>query len=127
MFFNNIIKLLILYNYYVSDFLGAHFLQTVIKHFSDLLETYQDVENKTLDNIVLIIAQLYNFKVFDSRLLYEILSKLADGFDEKFIECILHILRSVGFTLRKDDPIALKNLILDLQKRAANVSSDDKG
>lgn len=59
--------------------------------------------------------------------MYEILKKLSEGFDEKCIECILHILRSVGFTLRKDDPLALKNLILDLQKRAANVSDEDKG
>lgn len=75
----------------------------------------------------MVIAQLYNFKVFDAKLMYEILIKLAEGFDEKCIECILHVLRSVGFALRKDDPIALKNLILNLQKRAANLPSDDKG
>lgn len=86
-----------------------------------------DVENKILDNLVMIIAQMYNFKIFDTKLMYEILSVFAENFDEKSIECILHILRSVGFTLRKDDPLALKNMILDLQKKAANVSVEDKG
>lgn len=100
-------------------------MQTIVREFHECFKNQTGVENKTLDNIVRISAQLYNFKVFDAKLMYEILMQLAEGFDEKCIECILHILRSVGFNLRKDDPIALKNLILDLQKKAANVSDED--
>lgn len=99
----------------------------MIKKFDQFFETHRDVGNKILDNIVLIIAQLYNFKIFDSKLMYEILRKLAEDSEEKCIECILHVLRSVGFILRKDDPLALKNLITDLQKKAAAVSAEDKG
>ena len=43
---------------------------------------------------------------------------LSNQFKEKDIECILHILRTVGFTLRKDNPSALKNLIIELQQKA---------
>lgn len=84
------------------------------------------MENKTLDNTVNIISQLYNFKLFDAKLLYEILYKLCSKFEEKDVECILHILKSVGFTLRKDDPLALKNFILDIQKQAGSASEEVK-
>lgn len=103
-------------------FLGAYFLQTVIKTFDKCLKSTQRVEDKTLDNTVNVLAQLYNFKVFDSKLLFEILSELSHEFEEKNVDCILHVLRSVGFSLRKDDPLALKNFILDLQKKAASAS-----
>jgi len=43
-------------------------------------------------------------------------------FTEKEIELILLILRTVGFQLRKDDPIALKELILNLQQKANNAT-----
>lgn len=95
--------------------------------FNDCIESHRDVENKFLDNIVMVIAQLYNFKIFDAKLMYEILTKLGETFDEKGVECTLHILRNVGFSLRKDDPIALKNLIVDLQKKAADISDKDSG
>lgn len=35
------------------------------------------------------------------------------------------MLKNVGFSLRKDDPLALKEIILDLQKKAAMSSDDD--
>lgn len=101
---------------------GAHFLQTIIKKFDTLSKSNQKIEDKSLDNTVNILAQLYNFKVFDSKLLYEILHTLASDFEEKNVECILNVLRSVGFGLRKDDSLALKNLILELQKQAASAS-----
>ncbi|XP_044257980.1 nucleolar MIF4G domain-containing protein 1 [Tribolium madens] len=109
----------------VGTEVGAHFLQTIVKLFDEHLKS-PNVENKKLDNVIIILAQLYNFKLFDSKLIYEILDTLAENFDEKHVECILHILRNVGFNLRKDNPIALKNLILRLQKRASNASDELK-
>lgn len=47
-------------------------------------------------------------------------------FEEKKVELILIVLRSVGFSLRKDDPLALKELILQLQKKANEASSLQK-
>lgn len=108
------------------NFIGAHFLQSVIKGFDEFMNADHEVENKKLDNIINITSQLYNFKLFDAKLLYEILYKLCGKFREKDVECILHILKSVGFTLRKDDPLALKNYILDIQKQAGSASEQIK-
>lgn len=50
--------------------------------------------------------------------MFNILEKLSDTFTEKEVELILLVLRNVGFSLRKDEPLALKDLILRLQKKA---------
>ncbi|XP_017771017.1 PREDICTED: nucleolar MIF4G domain-containing protein 1 homolog [Nicrophorus vespilloides] len=110
----------------VGTEVGAHFLQSVIKKFDELFNEDIPVEDKRLDNVVNIIAQLYNFKVFQSQLLYEILNKLSSKFEEKHVDCILSILRNVGFTLRKDNPLALKDLIINLQKQASSASEEVK-
>ncbi|RZB40187.1 nucleolar MIF4G domain-containing protein 1 [Asbolus verrucosus] len=104
---------------------GAHFLQSVVKLFDEYFRN-QNTESKKLDNVVVILAQLYNFKLFDSKLIFEVLNKLVEHFEEKDVECILHILRNVGFNLRKDDPTLMKNFILTLQKKAANVTDELK-
>jgi len=60
-------------------------------------------------------------QVFNAILMYDILEKLAESFGEKEVELILLVLRSVGFSLRKDDPLALKELILRLQQKAGEA------
>lgn len=47
----------------VGTEVGAHFLQACVKKFNDLFNNFQEVEDKTQDNIVNVIAQLYNFQV----------------------------------------------------------------
>lgn len=43
---------------------GTHFLLTAVKKLQQLLkEECYNVENKELDNIILMISHLYNFKV----------------------------------------------------------------
>ncbi|XP_029178156.1 nucleolar MIF4G domain-containing protein 1 [Nylanderia fulva] len=109
----------------VGTEIGAHFLLTVVRKLHQMLEESHCIENKELDNIILIISHLYNFKVYGHRLLYQILDKLIAKFTEKEIELILLILRTVGFQLRKDDPIALKELILNLQQKANNATLEN--
>lgn len=64
------------------------------------------------------------FQIFHHRLMYEILHKLADKLCEKSVECLLLALRSIGFALRKDDPLALRDLILALQKKTSEAAPD---
>ncbi|KAK9883543.1 hypothetical protein WA026_001718 [Henosepilachna vigintioctopunctata] len=118
------VLLIVILHANIGTEVGAHFLQTIVSKFSNNLNIEVPVEDKNFDNIVMVLAQLYNFKLFDSKLIYEILYKLSENFNEKNIDCILHCLRTVGFSLRKDDPLALKDLILELQKRAATASQN---
>ncbi|XP_052028906.1 nucleolar MIF4G domain-containing protein 1 [Apodemus sylvaticus] len=100
---------------------GACFLEAVVKKFDDI---YRDGgEGKELDNLFTMIAHLYNFHVVQSLLIFDILKKLVGTFTEKDIELILLMLKNVGFALRKDDALSLKELIAEAQAQASGAGS----
>uniref|UniRef100_A0A3Q4MWY1 Nucleolar MIF4G domain-containing protein 1 n=1 Tax=Neolamprologus brichardi TaxID=32507 RepID=A0A3Q4MWY1_NEOBR len=100
---------------------GAHFLETVVRKFD---EHYKNPSGgKECDNLIAIIAHLYNFQVVHSVLIFDILKLLVGTFTEKDIELVLFVLRNVGFALRKDDPLALKELISEAQRKASDMGS----
>ncbi|XP_068002116.1 nucleolar MIF4G domain-containing protein 1 isoform X2 [Melanerpes formicivorus] len=95
---------------------GAHFLEAVVKKFDEVCKS--DAEGKECENLLALIAHLYNFHVVHSLLIFDILKKLVSTFTEKEIELILFLLKNVGFSLRKDDALALKELITEAQRKA---------
>lgn len=100
---------------------GAHFLETVVRKFD---EHYKNPSGgKECDNLIAIVAHLYNFQVVHSVLIFDMLKLLVGTFTEKDIELVLFVLRNVGFALRKDDPLALKELISEAQHKASNMGS----
>ncbi|KAM9839774.1 nucleolar MIF4G domain-containing protein 1 [Aulostomus maculatus] len=98
---------------------GANFLETVVRKFDEAYKSSN--EGKECDNLVAIIAHLYNFQVVHSVLIFDILKRLVGAFTEKDIELVLFVLRNVGFSLRKDDALALKELISEAQRKASDV------
>ena len=102
----------------IGSEIGAFFLQILVERFDRLFKMIDatEVENKELDNVVFVICHLYTYKLFKHNIIYEILEKLCSKLTEKRIECILLVLKSIGFILRKDDPVALKEFILKAQK-----------
>lgn len=87
-------------------------------------ELYKNpTEGKECDNLVAIVGHLYNFQVVHSLLIFDILKLLVGAFTEKDVELILFVLRNVGFALRKDDALALKELISEGQRKASEMGS----
>lgn len=78
-------------------------------------------EDRECENLFTVIAHLYNFHVVQSLLVFDILKKLIGTFTEKDIELILLMLKNVGFSLRKDDALSLKELILEAQAKASEA------
>uniref|UniRef100_A0A8C3GF55 Nucleolar MIF4G domain-containing protein 1 n=1 Tax=Cairina moschata TaxID=8855 RepID=A0A8C3GF55_CAIMO len=103
---------------------GAHFLEAVVKKFDELSKS--DAEGKECENLLALIAHLYNFHVVHSLLIFDILKKLVSTFTEKDIELILFLLKNVGFSLRKDDALALKDLISEAQSKAHTAEKNFK-
>ncbi|XP_065303610.1 nucleolar MIF4G domain-containing protein 1 isoform X1 [Dermacentor albipictus] len=104
----------------VGTEVGAQILQDMTEKFNELYEQQQGCSTgKEVDNCALFISYLFVFKVVHSRIIYDIIRKLAETFSEKDVEIILLILRSVGFALRKHDPLALKEVVLLLQRKCA--------
>ncbi|XP_077592327.1 nucleolar MIF4G domain-containing protein 1 [Stigmatopora nigra] len=100
---------------------GAHFLETVVRQWDDMYK--HPTGGKECDNLVAIVAHLYNFQVVHSLLIFDILRRLVAEFAEKDIELVLFVLRTVGFSLRKDDALALKELITEAQRKAADAGA----
>jgi nucleolar MIF4G domain-containing protein 1 len=115
--------------------LGASLLQKFCMLINEYLnnnstDEYLLVEKKSLDNLILLICNLYNFKLFSSTLLIDLLnSQLIDKLKEndfkfeKIIDLILIIFRCVGLSLRKDNPLLLKDLIVNLQTKINLIKS----
>ncbi|XP_052902558.1 nucleolar MIF4G domain-containing protein 1 homolog [Anopheles moucheti] len=112
----------------VGSEVGSHFLETIVERFLELLKQIGTIANeaKQLDNCVQIMCHLYTFDIVKCKMVHELMQKLIGCFNEKAVECILLVLRSVGFMLRKDDPLALKDLIIAIQKKAANATDELK-
>uniref|UniRef100_A0A1A7X724 Nucleolar MIF4G domain-containing protein 1 n=1 Tax=Iconisemion striatum TaxID=60296 RepID=A0A1A7X724_9TELE len=103
---------------------GAQFLETVVRRFNEEYKT--SGEGKECDNLIAIVAHLYNFQVVHSVLIFDILKQLVGTFTEKDVELVLFVLRNVGFALRKDDALALKELISEAQRKASDMGSKVK-
>ncbi|XP_050548681.1 nucleolar MIF4G domain-containing protein 1 [Daktulosphaira vitifoliae] len=105
----------------VGNEVGAFFLQNLANKLNELNESkIVKIEDKTIDNIVLLLCCMYAFKVFHNGFIFEILDKFLMKFEEKHIDLILSILRTIGFNLRKDNPMLIKKLLLDIQKKSSD-------
>lgn len=66
-------------------------------------------------------------QIFHSKLMYDLVHILLKNLEEKQIELLLSLFRTVGFNLRKDDPAALKSVIVKVQEQANEISAGEKG
>ena len=83
------------------------------------------VEKKTkpVCNLVIILCYLYNYNVVHCSFMYDVVRNLIENFSEVDIECLLLLLSHCGRSLRSDNPLALKEIVLLVQK----TKSERKG
>lgn len=121
---------------YVAALVGVHHLRSsaqLAEHLVELVTTSlcQELENQKQEsdqdpetiskkacNLALVLCYLYNFGVVHCNLLYDLIRKLITNFQEVDVEVLLIFLSHCGRSLRSDDPLALKEIVLDVQKRA---------
>jgi nucleolar MIF4G domain-containing protein 1 len=80
--------------------------------------TQDDGMSKETCNLLLVLCYLYNLGVAHCSLMYEIIRNFIDHFTETDIELLLLTLSHCGHALRADDPSALKEIVLLVQKKA---------
>ncbi|EDW50196.1 nucleolar MIF4G domain-containing protein 1 homolog [Drosophila sechellia] len=107
----------------VGSEIGAHFLQNFVEIFDGYVKNIAslEVEDKQLNNLVLVLCYMYLFKIYELNLLMELIGKLSDHLCEKSVECLLLIFQSIGFRLRKDDPLAFKTMMQKVQSQIASA------
>ncbi|RUS85831.1 hypothetical protein EGW08_006383, partial [Elysia chlorotica] len=107
----------------IGSEIGAFFLQEMGKQFEKLSLEQDYGKGKSMENVLLIISNIYNFKMVHSRIVFDIMDKFISGFGERDIELLLLMLKNVGFSLRKDDPVRLKQVIIDIQTKAKSAEA----
>jgi len=100
-------------------------MERLAELFDDLHKSGRDHygQGKECANVVALFAHLYNFKIIHCCLIYDIIQRLVDSFTGQDIELLLLLLRITGAEIRRDDPASLKEIILQIQAKAASAPS----
>jgi len=113
----------------VGTEVGAFILQEVVLKFNSEFMTIENTDDDdttvTINNLMVIISYLYSWKIVQCSLVFDILNNLAERFKPKDIQLIILCLTNCGMSLRKDDPVALKNFILKVQSVATKKRTED--
>ena len=120
--------LIIVLNKLVSEDVSFFIVEEIILRYFQLeakLEpSYEDEMPKTLQNLLSLVCSLTRLKLFQSKLLYEILDRLIKRFDLSCVELVRSIFNESAFALRKDDPGRLKTTIQAIHNQAKEKQAE---
>lgn len=129
-------ELILLISYLSSKInhdIGASVIHKLMSKFEKLYKlsfSSNDISDidKRLDNIVLCILNTYVTGLIGPKIVFELTRRLcnAEDFHHKSIELLMIVFKNVGFQLRKDSPIMLKQLFLQLQSNCKGLASTNK-
>lgn len=99
----------------IGSDVGAQLIQQAAERFRGF---YAQVANdapqgasKETSNLITFLAQTYNFRFIGCKLIFDYVRLLLDHLSELNAELLLRIVRMAGQNLRKDDPLALKDIV----------------
>lgn len=111
-----------LYKVIGTDF-GAQLLEKLVEAWAIHRSTTSD--GKQLLNLISFLSSLYNFQVIGPAILFDFIRILLTSLSEDNTELLLRIIRSSGPQLRSDDPTALKEIVLQLQRSVAETGGGE--
>lgn len=101
---------------------AAHFVQVLV----ELIFAPQSTHNKS--NLTNLLVELYSFHIVSSRLIYDFMKRMLNDISSteslSEVELLLIIIRSGGNQLRTDDPVALKEVIVLLQRKMQDLGGN---
>ncbi|TKA69274.1 hypothetical protein B0A55_08516 [Friedmanniomyces simplex] len=106
---------------------GAQLLEKITESFDQHVQSpdseVQETSNggKHQVNLVSFLSNLYTFQVVASPILYDYIRLLLSDLSEHNTELLLRILRISGSQLRHEDPGALKDIVLLLQRHTVET------
>ncbi|KAG9249151.1 hypothetical protein BJ878DRAFT_431771 [Calycina marina] len=85
--------------------------------------------SKETSNLIMLLAEMYNFQVVGSNLIFDyirqFLGKLTELNTELNTELLLKIIRTSGPQLRQDDPSSLKDIVAMLRPSVASIGEEN--
>ncbi|KAI9830246.1 MAG: hypothetical protein M1819_005773 [Sarea resinae] len=103
-----------------TDF-GAQIVQRIVEDFDNHYNLEGDTAGKEAANLMSLLSELYNFQVVGSNLVFDYIRLFLGKVSETNTELLLKIIRNSGPQLRQDDPSALKDIVLTLQRTIGQV------
>ncbi|KAK5704407.1 suppressor of glycerol defect [Elasticomyces elasticus] len=101
-----------------TDF-GALLLEKLVESFDQNVQVLDDATTKQQLNLLSFLSNLYTFQVVGSAIIFDYIRLLLSSLSENSTELLLRILRTSGPQLRQEDPSALKEIVLLLQRHIA--------
>ena len=103
---------------------GAQLLEKIVKNF-DRFRNSSRAEGKQTLNLLGFLSCLYTFQVIGSPIMFDYVRLLLEEISEANTELLVRIIRTSGQQLRQEDPSALKDIVLLLQRNVAKTGEDN--
>ncbi|KAH7349114.1 hypothetical protein BKA66DRAFT_576007 [Pyrenochaeta sp. MPI-SDFR-AT-0127] len=100
---------------------GAQMVERIVSEIDIHYQPNMDGTGKQTTNLISVVAELYTFQVIGSNIVFDYIRFFLEELTEINTELLLRIVRAAGPQLRQDDPTALKDIIILLQKSVAKV------
>ncbi|KAJ4992620.1 dihydrolipoyl mitochondrial precursor [Stagonosporopsis vannaccii] len=100
---------------------GAQIVERIVAEFDKHYQPNKDGTGKQTTNLMSVVSELYTFQVIGSNIVFDYIRFFLDELSEINTELLLRIVRAAGPQLRQDDPSALKDIVVLLQKSVASV------
>lgn len=96
-----------------TDF-GAQVIERIVGDYDKY--TAESASGKQTSNLISLLAELYNFQVVGCGIVFDFVRVFVQDLTEDNTELLLRIIRNTGHQLRQDDPTALKEIVILVQK-----------
>lgn len=108
----------------ISQDVGAFLVHRLVNKFEILYIQSSSDDDKRLDNVLGCLVNLYIIGLIKANIIFEVTERICSkDFRGKSVELLLFIIRSVGFQLRKDCPLLMKQLILQAHENCDILKS----
>lgn len=104
---------------------GAQIVERIVSEFDQHYQENKAGSGKQTTNLMSVVAELYTFQVVGSNLVFDYIRFFLDELSEINTELLLRIVRAAGPQLRQDDPTALKDIVVLLQKSVAKTGQQN--
>lgn len=104
--------------------LVASFLETCAQDLEAALESKDGLARH---NLSMVIAHCYSCGMMGADMVYSLLHMLRERFTEDDVQVMVSLLGSCGLQLRAANPAAMKDFVLAVHERVAQVSSQGSG
>ncbi|KAI4726120.1 hypothetical protein E4T49_06184 [Aureobasidium sp. EXF-10728] len=108
-----------LYKVIGTDF-GAQVIERIVNDF-DRHYTGGTTAGKETSNLMSLVSELYNFQLVGCNLVFDYIRLFLTELNEQNTELLLKIIRNSGPQLRADDPSALKDIVILVQKEVTRI------